>query len=140
MKRMYGLLAISVLGMFATLMPADDKAPPFHAESSIQIEMPPDDIQISFVESNEGMVLIAKCKNVSVRSQRLYLGDGKLAVMYEATIDGFFTPSGKVNSAQIELQKGDSIPYRSTKREKWGAKKGAVYLLTEGLTFVTRDE
>ena len=140
MKRTYVLLAISLGGMFAALAPADEKTPPFHAESSIQVEMPFGDIQISYVESNEGMVLIAKCKDVSVRSQRLYLGDGKLAVMYEATNSGFFTPGGKVNAAQIELKRGQSIQCRSTKREEWGAKRGAVYLLTEGLTFVASDQ
>lgn len=140
MKLTYVLFAIGVSGIVAASMHGDDATLSFHAQSSIQIEMPSGDIDISYVESNEGMVLIAKCKDVSVRSQRLYFGDGKLAVMYEATNHGFFTPSGKVNSAQIELKAGQSISFPSTKREKWGKHKGAVYLLKEDLTFVTSDE
>lgn len=102
--------------------------------------MPLGDIEIAYVESNEGMVLIAKCKGMSVRSQRLYLGDGKIAVMYEASTDGFFTPRGKVNSAAIELRNGDSVTIPSTKLEKWGANRGAVYILAEGVKFVTSDK
>ncbi len=108
--------------------------------SSVQIELPSGDIEIAYVESNEGMVLVAQVSGISVRSQRLYLGDGKIAVKYEASNNGFFAPSGKVKSAVLEIKKGDSVVVPSAKIEKWGAVHGAVYILVRGIKFVTIDQ
>ncbi|MBI1249325.1 hypothetical protein GC197_15955 [bacterium] len=135
------MFALAVLGMTSVLARAQDREQPVFPLSSIQVEMPPGgDIEIAYVESNEGMVLIAKCNGMSVKSQRLYLGDGKIAVMYEASTDGFFTPGGKANSAAIKLRKGDSVSCSSTKLEKWGTNRGAVYIHAEGFKFVTSDK
>jgi hypothetical protein len=132
--------AIVVLGLIT--IPLSGQIPPQQAgcQSSIQVEMPSGDIEIVYVESSEGMALIATCQQVSVKSQRLYLGDGKSAVLFQASNDGFFTPNGKVSAAKIELKKGHIVSVPKDKMERWGANRGEVYLQATGLKFTISDE
>ena len=136
MKTFDRIFAFVAMGILAVLAQVQDGKPSVGPRSSIQIEMPQGDIEIAHVESDEGMVLIAKCKDVTVKSQRLYLSDGKHALMFEASTNGFFTPSGKVNSAAINLRQGDHLSFPESKSEKWGAKRGEIYLLIKGVSFV----
>ena len=103
--------------------------------SSVQVTLPLGTIQISYIESEEGMVLEAYCRGTTVRAQRIYLGDGKIALKYEASNQGFSTPSGKVNAAMIELKNGSTIKVKRDQVSPWVAKYGEVYLNTESIKF-----
>ncbi len=130
---------IVTLGMLAIPMLAQVPTKNIGCPSSIQVELPLDDIEIALVESNEGMVLIARCQDVSVKSQRLYLGDGRTAVLFEASNDGLFTPNGNRNAAAIEFKKGQTISVPKEKSERWGANRGEVYLQTAALKFIASE-
>lgn len=103
--------------------------------SSVRVTLPLGTIQITYVESDEGMVLDVYCRGTSVRAQRLFLGDGKIAVKYEASSEGFSTPNGPVNAAMIELKEGSTLAVARDQQFEWGAKKGEVYLHTESIKF-----
>jgi len=103
--------------------------------SSVQVTLPLGTIQISYIESEEGMVLEAYCRGTTVRARQLYLGDGKIAVKYEASNQGFSTPTGNVNAAMIELKNGSTIKVKRDQVSQWGAKCGEVYLNTESIKF-----
>lgn len=107
--------------------------------SSVRATLPLGTIQISFIESDEGMVLEAYCRGTTVRAQRFYLGDGKIAVKYEAKSEGFFTPTGRVNAAAMDLKDGSTIRVKRDQVSKWGARHGEVYLHTESIKFEVQE-
>lgn len=128
---------VFVVGLLPLLTQAAEPTPlPKGPSSSIQIEMPSGDMEIAFIESNEGMVLVATCQGVKVRAQRFYVGDGEFAVLFEASPHGFSTPNGKVNSAGITLESGSVISVPRNALKRWGAKRGELYLRTDSLTIV----
>lgn len=129
-----------VIGLCLPAASSQDKPERTKLGSSIQVEFPHGDVRITFVESREGMVLRADCDGVSVQAQRLYLGDGKVAVQYEALTSGFYTPNGKVNAAAIEFKKSTTINVPPGVIEKWGTRRGEVYVNTPSLHFKATDE
>ncbi|MCA9155670.1 MAG: hypothetical protein KDA38_12815 [Planctomycetales bacterium] len=126
-----------IVGLLPLLTQAAEPAPtPRGPSSSIQIEMPSGDMEIAFIESNEGMVLVATCQGVKARAQRFYVGDGEFAVLFEASTDGFWTPHGKVNAAGITLESDSVISVPRNALTRWGAKRGELYLRTDSLKIV----
>ena len=51
----------------------------------VEIEFPIGDIEVIFVESSRGMILVATSGTIRMRARRIYFGDGKRAVKYEAS-------------------------------------------------------
>ncbi len=136
MRRASFLSAVAVFGMLVVATVGQDLAQNRPPNSSIQVSLPAGNIEIAYVESNEGMILVATCKRVTVRSQRMYLGDGENAVLFEANTSGLVTPNGTVNASAIELKSGETITISPSQREVWGATRGALYVRTESLKFV----
>lgn len=108
--------------------------------SSVRVELPLGNIQISYVESDEGMVLDLYCRGTSVRSQRFYLGDGHVAVKVEASPRGFLAPNGLINAALLEIKEGSTIMLPKAKYEKWGAQPREVYVQTESVKFEVQKD
>ena len=133
------LLAIGIT-LAPTAVSGDEKSPPVPLRSPVQIKLPISDVQIKYVESREGMVLIATCNYVSVQSQRFYLGDGKNAVLFSAGNDGFQTPSGKQNVGALTLKDGATIQVNDTTLQPWAARPGEIYLLVPNLKFKVHQE
>ncbi len=139
--RSFGLILFAAaLVMFSRPGFGQDKQPRAALASSVQVKLPAGDVEIEYVESKEGMVLIVNSKGASVQAQRVYLGDGKIAVVFEASHKGFFTPNGPVNAAAIDFKEGSVIKVARGKREVWGAKPGEVYVLTPGIRFEVQKE
>ncbi len=103
--------------------------------SSIRIEFPIGDVTVSYVESSEGMVLVAKSKSVSVRASRLHFGDGEHSVTYAATANGIETPNGMLNAARFKIKDGTILKPNAKKLNSWGRKRGEVYILVPNLRF-----
>lgn len=103
--------------------------------STIQVVLPEGDVEIQYAETADGMVLLAKSLDASVQARRLYLGDGKIAVAFEASSKGFLTPTGLVNAAAIQLKDGSVFKIPHGKTEKWGERVGEVYVLTGGIKY-----
>lgn len=140
MKPLLNTVIAIGLGLCTQPVFSQVKLPPDRLGSSVQVTFPIGDIKIKYVESNEGMVLIANCKVVSVRSQRMYLGDGKSAVLFAATNNGVQTPNGLLNAAAIDVKNGITITVHREKLEPWGAKRGETYLLVPNLKFKVSEE
>ncbi len=139
--KMYALLCL-VAVLFAPIRGAlgEEVGTPQKLQSPILVELPIGEIEIDYIEGKFGMTLMAKCKGVSLTAHRIYLGDGKIAVLFEGTNDGFFTPNGKVNAAGLRFSQGHNLRIPANKVEAWGEKPGEVYLRSENLKFFVQDD
>lgn len=116
-------------------VPAQAEPPQAPLGSSVRVEIPHGKVRIVYVESNEGMVLLVEGNGVAVRARRVFLGNGKIAVPFEATTQGFFTPNGKVNVAALVLEEKSTYAFPAGMEQAWGRRSGEVYVLTPGIRF-----
>ncbi len=87
--------------------------------SSIRVDLGDGDLTISYAETDEGMVLLADVEGSTVRARRLFIGNGKQAVAFESTRDGFLTPNGLKNAAAIEFPRDRVLEVPKSKIEPW---------------------
>lgn len=113
----------------------EDKARQAPIASPILAVLPQGDLEIVYVESKHGMTLIVKSHDGSIQAQRIWLGDGKAAVMFEATNNGFRTPKGRVNAASLAYEEASTLTFPRHAKSVWGAKRGEVYVRVPGLKF-----
>lgn len=108
--------------------------------SSIRVDLGDSGLRISYAETDEGMVLLADVDGTTVRARRLFIGNGKQAVAFESTRDGFLTPNGIKNVAAVEFPRDSVLEVPKSKIEPWGVRHGEVYLLTERVKLVANPE
>lgn len=135
---MRACILLLILGFFASapaLVSAQAEPPQASLGSSVRVEIPRGKVRIVYVESDEGMVLLVEGNGVAVRARRVFLGDGKIAVPFEATTQGFFTPNGKVNAAALVLKENSTYAFPAGMEQAWGRRAGEVYVLTPGIRF-----
>ena len=107
----------------------------------VEIEFPIGDIEVIFVESSRGMILVATSGTIRMRARRIYFGDGKRAVKYEASNSGIETPSSnKKIGGGFDIDDGMTIIAESTKLEEWGAKSNEIYVKVPNLKFKVKDQ
>ncbi len=75
-----------------------------------------------------------------MRARRVYVGDGKMAVKYEASQFGMITPAGKSKRGAITIKDGERILTDAAKLTKWGIKPNEVYLLIPNINLVANGE
>ena len=78
--------------------------------------------------------------SISMRARRVYVGDGKTAVKYEASQFGMITPAGKSKRGAITIENGERILTDAAKLTKWGTKRNEVYILVPNIKLVARGE
>lgn len=102
---------------------------------AVQIMLPQGKVTVSYVEAAEGMMVYVESQGVTVKSRTVSLGDGQVAVRFEARHDGFYTPDGKRNVAALSYEPGATIQVTKDNRQAWAHQAGAVYVLTPDITF-----
>jgi hypothetical protein len=140
MKKSLGLLAVLMLAATAWTGFGEELVRRTPMGSSVRIDLGDGELQIGYIEADEGMMLLAEVEGSSVRARRLFIGNGKQAVAFESTNDGFLTPNGIKNAAGITLPRDSVLEVPKSKLEPWGARAGEVYLLTERIKLVARPE
>jgi hypothetical protein len=71
-----------------------------------------------------------------VRARRLYLGDGKVAVAYEATSQGVHSQGRWLpNQAAFDFKHRSVIEVGREHLLPWGEKSGEVYVRLQGIEF-----
>jgi hypothetical protein len=140
MKKSLAVLAVLMLMATAWTGFGEELARRAAFGSSIRVDLGDGDLAISYAETDEGMVLLADVEGSTVRARRLFIGNGKQAVAFESTRDGFLTPNGIKNVAGIELPRDSVLEVPKSKLEPWGVRHGEVYLLTERVKLVARPE
>ena len=94
----------------------------------VEVELPAGDVLIQYVESKNGMALLITSHDGKVEVQRARLGDGKVAVLFEASTKGFLTPKGMINAAGVTIEEASTYKCPIAKKEAWGEKRGEVYI------------
>ncbi len=140
MKKSFAVLAVLMLMATAWTGFSEELVRRASFRSTIQVDLGEGDLSIGYVETEEGMVLLADVEGSKVRARRIFIGDGKQAVAFESTRDGFLTPNGIKNAAGIEFPRDKVYEVPKVTIEPWGARAGEVYLLTKRIKLVARAE
>ena len=115
---------------------AQDKPPAAAALEAVEVQLPEGDLRMSFVEAPGGMALLLHAGDSHVRANRLFLGDGKIAVAYEATNSGVHSQGRWLpNQAAFDFKHRSVIEVSSEHAQKWGARAGEVYVRLQGVEF-----
>jgi hypothetical protein len=119
---------------------AEDPIPAAAPLGSIQVQLPEGELRLSYAESPEGMALLLHAGDAHVRGRRLWLGDGKIAVAYEATNSGVVSQGRKLPSAAaFDFNHRTVIEIHPDHAHKWGQKAGEVYVKLQGVQFKLLD-
>jgi len=132
---LFTMLAGSLLqaGGFAA---AQDRPPAAAALGAVQVQLPEGDLRMSFVESPEGMALLLHAGDSHVKARRLFLGDGKIAVAYEATNNGVHSQGRWLpNQAAFDFKHRSVIEVSRDQAQPWGQRAGEVYVRLQGIEF-----
>jgi hypothetical protein len=114
----------------------DKKPPAPQLLGSIQVQLPEGDVRMSYVESSEGMALLLHAGDSHVRARRLFLGDGKLAVAYEATQAGVVSQGRWLpNQAAFDFKHRSVVKVNREHAQPWGDLAGEVYVRLQGVEF-----
>jgi hypothetical protein len=114
---------------------AQERLPPV-----VEIDFPIGDINFRHDETLRGMMLTITSGKISMRARRVYVGDGKLAVKYEASQFGMLTPTGTTKRGAITVKNGARILADAERLTKWGSKSNEVYLLVPNIKLIAIDE
>ena len=120
---------------------AQDKVPPPAELAAMEVQLPEGDLRMSFVESPSGMALLLTAGDSHVQSKRLYLGDGKIAVAYEATGNGVHSQGRWLpNQAAFDFKHRSVIEVSPEHAQKWGQRAGEVYVRLQGIEIRVGDK
>jgi hypothetical protein len=133
MRQLSLIVLVSLLLCGTSTAEAEKRVLPGHAEA-VQVMLPKGKVTILYVEAAEGMMVYVESGGVTVKSRKLFIGDGQYAVRYEARVDGFFLPEGKKNVAGVELKPGGKLKFAKENRQAWAEKPGEVYVLVPEIT------
>jgi hypothetical protein len=128
-------LAFAVLLLTGSVLAQDRKNVLTGHPDAVQVMLPSGTVTVSYVEAAEGMMVYVTAQEVTVKARKLFLGDGRIAVKFEARHDGFFTPAGKPNVAGLTYESGAIIKFNNESRQAWASEAGVVYVLTPDITF-----
>jgi len=125
--------ALLLIGGFSA---AQDNVPAAVALGSVQVQLPEGDLRMSFVESLDGMALLLQTGDAHVQARRLFLGDGKIAVAYEATDKGVHSQGRWLpNQAAFDFKHRSVIEVSREQAQPWGRQAGEVYVRLQGIEF-----
>jgi hypothetical protein len=130
------MLASMALVLAGPVACGEDKIPAPAPLGSIQVQLPEGELRLSFVESAEGMALLLHAGDSHVRGRRLWLGDGKIAVSYEATSGGVNSQGRRLpNAAAFDFDHRTVIEVQPDHMHEWGQQAGETYVKLQGVRF-----
>ncbi len=127
-------LAVLYFGSWTYAQNAPLQKPLKSLGGPVQVQLREGDIQIDYIEAAEGMSLLLTCRGVTVQGRRLFLGDGKEAIRFEAT-EGFYTHRGLINAAGVDIDIAKKLKVAKSQVEKWGVRDGEIYVRVPELKF-----
>jgi hypothetical protein len=101
----------------------------------IQVELPAEDVTLYYVERKGCFTVKLETKSATIECQKLYIGDGKLAVDLVAhATDGIFLQGIKYRNGD-QFKNGSTIKVRAGYKKASELKPGDVYVTLPGVTF-----
>jgi hypothetical protein len=127
-------LALSLV--LSNLVGAEDKLLVPAALPAVRVQLPEGDLRMSYVEASSGMELLIHAGDAHVQSRRLYLGDGKIAVAYEATGNGVWSQGKQLpNQAAFDFTHKTVVEVSREHAKPWGQQAGEIYVRMQGVEF-----
>ena len=131
MKTMYSMIFVSVLAV-ASLRPA--LADTISGRVT-QIKLPAEDVTLYYVEARDVFTVRMKTKSASVEGQKMYIGDGRVAIDLVAhSTKGIFLQGMEYKQGD-QLKKGVTIEVRPGYKNATELKPGDVYVTLPGVLF-----
>jgi hypothetical protein len=141
MKLTLGLVLVGTLLVVGSFVAAWDKPPAAATLGSVEVQLPEGDLRLSFVESAEGMALSLQAGDAHVQARRLFLGDGKIAVAYEATSQGVHSQGRWLpNQAAFDFKHRSVVEVSREHQQAWRATAGEIYVRLQGIEFRVIDK
>jgi len=102
----------------------------------VQIRMPNEDVELSYIERTECFTVALLAKSASVEGVDFYVGDGKVAVGLKAhTSEGIiFQGSTKLPTGYV-FKKGSTVKVLPGYKQATDLAPGTVYITLPGVTF-----
>ena len=101
----------------------------------LQVKLPPQDVTLLYIEAREVFTVQLKTRSASVEGQKLYLGDGKVAIDLVAhPTDGIFLQGVKYHQGD-QFKNGSTIRVRAGYKKASELKPGDVYVTLPGVSF-----
>ena len=130
------MLSSMALVLAGPVARGEDKIPAPAPLGSIQVQLPEGELRLSYIESAEGMALLLHAGDSHVRGRRLWLGDGKIAVSYEATNSGVISQGRRLpNAAAFDFDHSTVIQVHPEHMHRWGQQSGETYVKLQGVKF-----
>lgn len=101
----------------------------------VVVALPHGRVEVLYYESEWGMRIMVKTGAAEVQGRRVHIGDGKVAVAFEADGKGWDGPDGRVNRAGVDYPAGATVRVPADRAKKWAAVAGEIYVLTPELTY-----
>lgn len=100
-----------------------------------QVKLPSEDVILAYVEARGGFTVQLETKTASVEAQKMYIGDGKIAVELVAhASNGIFLQGDKYKSGD-QFKKGATIKVKPGFKKASDLSPGDVYVTLPGVTF-----
>ena len=101
----------------------------------LQVQLPAQDVTLLYIEAREVFTVQLKTGSASVEGQKLYLGDGKVAIDLVAhPTDGIFLQGVKYHQGD-QFKNGSTIRVRAGYKKASELKPGDVYVTLPGVSF-----
>lgn len=134
------MMASFTLALALVLLPnlagAQDKPPVAAPLPAVRVQLPEGDLRMSYIEAASGMELSIHAGDAHVKSRRLYLGDGKIAVAYEAANNGVWSQGKQLpNQAAFDFTHKTVVEVSCEHAKPWGQQAGEIYVRMQGVEF-----
>lgn len=101
----------------------------------VQVRLPAQDVTLSYIEATVGFTVQLKTKDAAVEAQKLYIGDGTVAIDLVAhPTNGIFLQGVKYRQGD-EFKKGSTIQVRAGYKKASELRPGDVYVTLPGVSF-----
>jgi len=101
----------------------------------IQVTLPADDVTLSYVERQPGFTVRLQTPSASVEGEKLYIGDGAVAIDLVAHPSQGIFLQGVMYRQGDKFEKGRIIKLRPGHKKATELKPGEVYVVLPGVSF-----
>lgn len=131
MREPFAMMFVAVLGVVAPWPARGDSID----GRVLQVQLPAEDVTLFYIEARAVFTVQLKTTTASVEGQRLYIGDGEVAVELVAhATDGIFLQGVRYSQGD-QFKKGSAITVRPECKKASELRPGDVYVRLPGVSF-----
>lgn len=100
-----------------------------------QVELPAEDVTLLYVEARSVFTVRLKANTASVEGQKMYIGDGKVAIDLVASSNNGILLQGVKYKQGAQFKNGAAIMVRPGYKKASELKRGDIYVTLPGVLF-----